>query len=196
MNCRNFQNKLYDFLDGTLPPWSRARARSHLARCPQCRMAVEKEQRLARILGEHFDKAMQDHRLDREILRRVQSKFDHQPAQPARQVFWAAVSMLRRRGMPAALVGTLMVLVAGSVVLRNIQHGPGNRRAQNLPTATPAADAILAVEISYPNPRYIFRREGDFVVDALCYQTNVVKQTLWVGYQKPRQTKRERKLPL
>ena len=37
---------------------------------------------------------------------------------------------------------------------------------------------------SYVVSTYTFRKEGDFVIDALTYTTNVVHQTLWAEDQK------------
>jgi len=54
----------------------------------------------------------------------------------------------------------------------------------------------ISIQLSYRIPTYTFRKEGDFVVDALSYGTNVINQTLWVANPKAVGTKQPRKMPL
>src|SRR5437016_7446692 len=54
MNCQRFQNRLHEYVEGTLSAGTQAAADRHLARCTSCREAVGQEQQLAQILPERL----------------------------------------------------------------------------------------------------------------------------------------------
>ena len=57
MNCRRFQDRLDQFVEGTLSAGARAAADQHLAGCAACREIVGRELDLARFLSAVFDRA-------------------------------------------------------------------------------------------------------------------------------------------
>src|SRR5436309_13825565 len=74
MNCRRFQNRLYEYLDGTLSRWTRGAADRHLARCAWCRAALRQEQQLAQVLSQELEKNNEPLALGTEALIRVRQK--------------------------------------------------------------------------------------------------------------------------
>lgn len=43
MDCKKFQEYLYDYIDGTLPEELRKQADEHLNACPDCKLLYEEE---------------------------------------------------------------------------------------------------------------------------------------------------------
>ena len=172
MNCRQFQDELYEYLEGSLSLQDQAAAEQHLAQCAACRLAFQGERETARRLSNTFRGATDALRLPPEVGRRVVTALS-QPRGAAEEprielCFW------RRWAWPlaAAAVGLLVLVGFFSFV-----QVPGLRMAR--PPSRETGEAAL-VQFSYVVPTYTFRREGGFVVDALTYQTNVVNQKLRV----------------
>jgi anti-sigma factor RsiW len=180
MNCRRFQNRLYEYLDGTLSRWSRAAAERHLARCAQCRQALRQEQQLAQSLSRELEKSAQSLLLEPGLVSRLETTLanagcarSHAPVRPA---LW-----MRLAGSAAVATSLLAAMVLlDKFVFRS--RGPAPETSQGQSRHAPTA---VSIELSFQKPTYMFRREGDFVVDAFSYNTNLVKTTLWVGKLKP-----------
>ena len=173
MNCREFQDELYEYLEGSLSLQHQAAAEQRLAQCAACRLAFQGERETARRLSNTFRGATDSLRLPTDVERRVVTALA-QPRGVAEKprtelYFW------RRWAWPltAAAAGLL-----GLVGFYSFVQVPGLRMAR--PPSHQAGEGAL-VQFSYVVPTYTFRREGGFVVDALTYQTNVVNQTLRIG---------------
>ena len=54
MNCRRFQHRLYEYLEGTLSPGAQAAAEKHLSGCAACRQALGAERQIAQSLSDKF----------------------------------------------------------------------------------------------------------------------------------------------
>ena len=52
MNCKQFKNLLYEYLDGDLPADKMINAETHLQRCDICQKALHREKKLCKRLFE------------------------------------------------------------------------------------------------------------------------------------------------
>ncbi len=80
MNCQDFQNELYEYVESTISATERAAAEQHLAGCDACRRAVEKEQKLAGILAARLRQSGETLKLNPEIRYHVLVAARHNPA--------------------------------------------------------------------------------------------------------------------
>jgi anti-sigma factor RsiW len=168
MNCRRFQNEIYEYLDGSLCPRAQAAAEEHLSACAACRQVVSQERRSAQSLSDKFRRATDSLQLPPDFGPRVLAALadeHHAPEeQPTTVLFW------RRLAWPLALAASGLVLLAGLFFFVGVPR---------LGTAHPhSSGGGVTVQLSYVVPAYTFRKEGEFVIDALIYQTNVVNEKL------------------
>lgn len=170
MNCRRFQHRFYEYLDGTLSPGAQAAAERHLSGCAACREALRAERQVAQSLSDKFRRTTDSLRLPPEVQRRVLAALADQrraPAEVPGNVFsWS------RLAWPLSLAASVLLLLAGAFLYV---------RASRPPTGPPQphfAGGGILVQFSYVVPTYTFRQEGGFVVDALTFQTNVVSERL------------------
>lgn len=170
MNCRRFQHRLYDYLDGTLSPGAQAAAESHLSGCAACRHALQAEQQVSQSLSEQLRRTTDSLKLPPEVQRRVLAALAKEHS--ARDEDQGIVLLWRRKAWPLGLAASALLLMAG--VLFYVRAS----RPQTSPSQPRLAGAEVLVQFSYVVPIYTFRQEGGFVIDALTYQTNVVNERL------------------
>lgn len=60
MTCQEFRAQLHEYLDETHEAGSALAAGEHFAQCPECRLAVQREQRLGRTLRHALERATAD----------------------------------------------------------------------------------------------------------------------------------------
>jgi len=170
MNCRRFQDELYEYLDGSLSPRAQAAAEQHLAGCAGCRQALQAERETAQCLSNTFRGATESLQLPPEVGCRVVAALAQQRCAPdeprGEAIFW------HRWAWPLAAAASGLVLLAGFFFFA---RAPGPEMPRPHPHL---AGEGVSIQLSYVVPTYTFRREGGFVVDALTYQTNVVNQKL------------------
>jgi anti-sigma factor RsiW len=170
MNCRRFQRDIYEYLDGSLSPRAQAAADGHLCTCAACRQALAQEHKTARSLANDFQRATDSLHLRPEVGRRVLAALGEQRVgadeEPHMLFFW------RAWGLPSAVAALALLLLAGYFCFVRL---PGPRRPYS---QTHAAQRAVSIHLSYVVPIYTFRREGDFVIDSLTYQTNVMNGRL------------------
>ena len=170
MNCRRFQHRLYEFLDGTLSPGAQAAAERHLSGCAPCRQALQAERQIAQSLSEKLRRTTDSLRIPPEVQRRVLAALADQRRAPAEE--YGSVFSRGRLAWPLGLAASALLLVAGVLLhLRTSsqQTGPAQPRL---------AEGEVLAQLSYVVPIYTFRQEGGFVIDTLTYQTNVVNERL------------------
>lgn len=189
MNCRHFQHRIYEYLDGTLSPRARAAAQKHLAECAVCRQMVRRQQQVAQALSEGFRRGTESLTLPPAVRRRVLTasagKF------VARGVGHVSVFSWSRLIWPLA---TAAVVVAGLLLTALFFQSP---RRETMWLQSRLEHGTASIDVSFAVPTYTFRREGALVIDALSYRTNVVKTTLLAGHDHgPGLNEQERKSPL
>jgi anti-sigma factor RsiW len=166
MNCRSFQDDLYEYLDGSLSPGARAAADKHRSECAVCRQRLEQEQQAAGVLFDRFRRATDSLELPPEVGRRVLAALGDEDRRAEAE--HGLASLWRGLAWPVALAASVLLLLAGGwVVLRRTGVGDAGPQSH-------LAKGVISVQFSYVVPTYTFRAEGGFVVDALSYHTNVV----------------------
>ena len=170
MNCRGFQHRLYEYLEGTLSRGAQAAAERHLSGCAACRQALRAERQIAQSLSDKFRRATDSLQLPPEVQHRVLAALADQRCAPAEEQ--GSVFSWNRLAWPLALAASVLILVAGFMFFA---RAPG---PQTAPAQPHLAGGGVSVQLSYVVPTYTFRREGGFVIDALNYQTNVVNERL------------------
>jgi anti-sigma factor RsiW len=176
MNCRRFQHRLYEYLDGNLSPWAQAAAERHLAGCAACRQALDAERQIAQSLSGTFRRMTDAVQLPPEMGRRVLAALaDERRAsgeEPGRVFAWG------RLAWPLELAASVLLLAG----LFFFARGP---RPPTAPAQRQLAEGGVSIQLSYVVPIYTFRREGGFVIDALTYQTNVINERLPANPARP-----------
>jgi predicted anti-sigma-YlaC factor YlaD len=168
MNCRRFQHRLYEYLDGTLSRGARAAAEKHLAGCAACRQALSAQRETAQSLSGALRRATDSLQLPVEVQHRVLAALAEQRC--ARGEEQGSVFAWGRLAWPVTLAASLSLMLAGIFLFT---RGPS--RQAGLPEPHPAGGGV-SIQLSYVVPTYTFRQEGGYVVDALTYQTNVVNE--------------------
>jgi anti-sigma factor RsiW len=174
MNCRRFQDHLFEFVEGSLSASARAAADEHLASCPACREAVRQEASLMQGLARRLRQGTEGLKLSPEARRNLLATARREPAPSALNQliagWWARFALPLSAGAA--------VLVLGAILWLNHFYGPqqpGPGIAQRSGRDVPAA---VSVEWSSRVPTYQFRHEGNVVVDSLSVQTVAVSVTL------------------
>jgi predicted anti-sigma-YlaC factor YlaD len=175
MNCEDFQNGLLEYLEGTLSPSDQAATEEHLAHCGSCREAVEREQRLAQFLSHESARSTAALHLGPDVRRRIAARL----APETREQIHAPGKIFAglRLAWPTAIAVSVLVAAIwfGGFFLRPREPKSAARQPHGEPRP-----ATASIRISYLVPVYTFRREGNLVIDALTWTTNVVDQALWV----------------
>ena len=143
-------------------------AEEHLSACAACRQMVSQERRSAQSLSDKFRRTTGSLHLPPEFGHRVLAALADERRAPDEQqgiaLFW------RRLAWPLAAAASGLLLLAGFFLFVRAP-GPG--------TAHPySAGEGVTVQLSYVVPTYTFRKEGEYVIDALSYHTNVVNERL------------------
>jgi anti-sigma factor RsiW len=157
MNCLQFKDQLFEYVEGSLAPPDRTKADSHLKGCAACRLAVSQERQTALLLSAHF-----------------QAKARHLALPPV---------VKKRMGAPRALeipvwnrfAWPLAMAASFAVVLTIFMAA--HRSAAPYP---------IAVDMACRVPIHTFHKDGTNIVDALSYQTVEVSETLWSESQNPK----------
>ncbi len=170
MNCRQFQNDLYEYLERSLPAAARAAAETHLEECFACRQRVREEQEVAQLLKAGFQRATTGLELPAEVGQRVMAAVATKRA--AREEGQSGGWLWRWLAWPATAAASAAVLVAGWVLLAP-SSGPGTGNPQPRLVRGP-----ISVQLSFVEPVYTFRHEGGVVVDALTSQTTEVNKRI------------------
>ena len=175
MNCEHLQANLFDYLDGALSASDQTALEKHLAECPDCRAALRQESQLAQSLSGRLEQAVETVALDPLAQRNVARAMERavaaeSQARPA-GAFW------HRLVWPLGAVAAAMLLL----IAFGLEHHLGAQLSLPAPRhPEPPAHRELLVHVSDLRPGYIFRMEGNQVIDALTTDPLVVDATLTV----------------
>jgi anti-sigma factor RsiW len=170
MNCRRFQHRIYEYLDGALSRGAQAAAEKHLSECAACRQALCAERQIGQSLSDTFRQTTDSLQLPQEVQRWVLAALADQRRTPAEER--ASVFSWGRLAWPLGLAASVLLLLAGVFFFART---PRPQMAHPQPHL---AGGGVSIQLSYVMPIYTFRQEGGFVIDALTYQTNVVNERL------------------
>ncbi|HEY1787340.1 MAG TPA: zf-HC2 domain-containing protein [Verrucomicrobiae bacterium] len=179
MNCRRFQNELFEYVEGTLSADALAVAEKHLTECETCRRAVEKEKRVASVVSSRLRQSSQALTLSPEIRRNILTASRQIGSGPTRTEslidlcrYW-----IRITAIPAA-----MLLIAG--VFLAVHFSGAKSHETNMPRAVAVTSPVgknpqisVSVQMSYRSPRREFHQEGNVVLDAFVSETVVINGT-------------------
>ncbi len=111
MNCRRFQRRLYEYLEGTLSPGAQAAAEKHLSGCAACRQALHAERQVAQSLSDKFRRTTDSLQLPPEVQRRVLAALAEQRRAPAEEQ--GSIFSWGRLAWPLDLAASVLLLLAG-----------------------------------------------------------------------------------
>lgn len=189
MNCRSFQDRLYEYVEGSLSTGAQAAADRHLAGCSACRQAVSKEQRLAQTVSHGLRSGAKRLTLRPEIRSQILAAAEVESRPPVRE----SVAELWKRLFRLAVIPVSLVLIAGCLLVRYLPSAE-TRRTETAGAAQNGR-SIVSIQISYRVPTYKFHQEGAQVVDSLSDETVVASGTFQLG-QGPVAPNPERKTSL
>ena len=173
MNCRRFQNRLHEYVEGTLPAGIQAAADKHLAGCAACRQAVGQEQQLAQFLSNRLRQGTEPLTLHPQIQQRILAALESIPATNGGSV----VCLWDRFARPLGIAVSLVLIVTFLL----IDFFSGARVRETVRSDGRDIQSAVSIEVSYLVPTYKFSKEGNLVVDTLSYETVVASGTLWTG---------------
>ncbi|HYG36543.1 MAG TPA: zf-HC2 domain-containing protein [Clostridia bacterium] len=181
MNCQRFQNQLYEYVEGSLPPRAKLAAEKHLSGCPLCRGLVNREVRVGRILYRELQKAAGPLVLSSDVPNRVLAALNRNAAPKRHDSL--LVSLWRQLFWPVAATACLLA-VGLFIAIQTQKH-------RTALSPAPLGQQAISVNASYTVPTYTFRREGNLVIDAVTFQTNTVRQTLWADANAESESKQQ-----
>ena len=173
MNCQRFQNRLHEYVEGTLSAGTQAAAERHLAGCTACRQAVSQEQQLAQILPERLTQGTATVTLRPAIRQSILMGCESSLAADGESVisFWSRFARPLGIAVSSLLVVTFLL----------VNFFSGARVHETVRSDGRDIQSAVSIEVSYLVPTYKFRKEGNLVVDTLSYETVVASGTLWTG---------------
>lgn len=169
MNCRQFQQDLDEYSEGSLSARAKAAAEKHLEGCAECRRRAQEYEEVARMLGEGMRQATQGLELPPAVGCRVLATLAEETA--STEDLGRAGSFWRWLAWPALGAAATAVLAGGLLLVQR----PAPRPAQ--PESRVARPQIV-VQLSFVEPAYTFQRQEGHVIDALTTQTKVINETL------------------
>lgn len=182
MNCQEFQNELFEYVEGSLAAREQAAADEHLSQCSVCRQAVERERQAAQFLYEGFRQSVESLVLRTDVRRRILTALE---GECAKNVYGGGfIGFWNRFAWPLGIAAALLLVAA----IVGINHFSGGRGVG------PEAGSVVLIEDSYRVPIHKFRAEGNLVTDDISYETVVVSETLWA--EKPVREKQKKKVTL
>ncbi|GEM_PF-2147873 len=188
MNCREFQEQLFEYLDGTLYAEAQTAAAVHLAQCNSCRELLGAQQQFARIFSERLRQETESLKLSSRVRQNVVAEFEAGPISRASFVGWWQ-GLVWPAGIAVALAFAAFLMIGAPMTAHhqgNAVNQDGRREAQ-----------AVSIRLSYCAPVYMFRREGNVVTDSLVCAPEAVDGTIWVSRnQKPSSPQNQRKAPL
>ena len=173
MNCRRFQDLVFEYLEGSLAPAARESAEAHVSDCPSCREAIQRQQQFARSVSSGFRQSTEALTLRADVHQRLMEALrEDRPAGGNGALTW-----WRRLFWPAT-VSAAIVLAAALMI--GVPFGSRVPVAQTAQLARHEVETSLSIRLSYCTPIYTFHQEGDLVIDSVTCDPRYVNETLRV----------------
>ncbi|MGA2543691.1 MAG: zf-HC2 domain-containing protein [Verrucomicrobiota bacterium] len=174
MNCEHLREILYDYLDDSLSPSGKAAAEKHLAGCPACREAVQRESQLAQSLCRRLEQAVETVALDPVAQRGMATAVERKIAQSRERPL---VSFWSRLALPFATAAAILMV---AIWMGHHFFAGQNSHLEMARVPAPADNREVLIHVSYSVPGYTFRKEGNLIIDALTCDTLVEDGALLV----------------
>jgi predicted anti-sigma-YlaC factor YlaD len=163
MNCHDFNDRLYEYLDEALSHEDRAAAREHLRQCVDCRRALLREKAVAESIRHSFDRATTGLTVRPETHRKVLEALESTSAPSSA---WLP-AWQRWISIACRPVGAAAALLAGLVLFLGIQFHRQAGQGSGL-QATDRGDCdTCVIDVPIHTQTRIFRRQNSAVVDAI-----------------------------
>jgi len=188
MNCRQFQNDLFEYVEGSLPPAQRRAVDGHLATCPACRLRLAQEQQVAQTLAQAFQHHTAELTLPPDFAERLLATIPPKPVLRRPSLAEVLNAGWLRLLWPLALTAGLLL-----VCLPSARKFPA---APPAPAGGPPRPPEISIHSSVRLPAWTFRQEGQRVCDTLSYETIVANGTLPTGGHESLRPLTTGKLPL
>lgn len=170
MNCRQFEDQIFDYLDGSLPPGQAPTAESHLARCAHCQATLAAHRRFAERLSRDMHADLPPFTLKPAAESRFQNALRTAAARRRRrELVWstalaAGLALALRQPAPAV-----------HAVAHEFSFDP-LPTLQSQPSARPQTEHIKIFEVERLS-RYTFDQQGGTVTDCLTQETRTDEAT-------------------
>jgi predicted anti-sigma-YlaC factor YlaD len=163
MNCQEFNERLYEYLDEALPTNVQAAAREHLQLCEDCRRALEREKVMAQSIESSLNLATARLSVGPELRRRIIEAPRARPVAPG--IFfliwqWFALKSIRFAGAAAALLVSILLFVG----LYNRPHPAAKSPS---PVAPNNNLEICVIDVPFYTETHLLQQQGGHVVDAI-----------------------------
>jgi hypothetical protein len=189
MNCSQFQDSVFEYVEESLPCMTRAAADAHLLSCAACRRLLDQQRQFARCFSDRCERDTEGLALRSEVRRRTEAAI---PGPSGARVHGSPVADRWRRLFWPATIGAAIVL--GACLITGFPFRSRMPAMLKAPSLEGNSDAAVLIRLSDCVPTYTFRREGDLVIDSLTCNPRVVEQTLWLTQNQ--KAAKQRRTPL
>ena len=162
MNCEDIRERIDDYLDETLSPSEQKDFQKHFADCADCREAVRSKSQLSDWLRIGFEHAVGHTTLDYADRRRIVAAAERELTERshrAKTSFWTHV---------VSPIAAAVATIAASIWI-------GSQPMRFPPVITKSSgdtdNREVRFRVSFSNGGYIFRKNGNQVVDSLTSDT-------------------------
>jgi len=159
MNCRKFIHDLPEYLDRTLKGRRHAAAQEHFDRCPECRLAVQREQVAGKAIHEALERAADPLSLSTELAGRILAASAPQtkiPAQPTEIHSWSWF-----RAHPFRSIAAVAAIAGVLLLSRKISRHPAET------SSTGADRGSYVVDVPFQTAVHLFQLRNGTVVDTV-----------------------------
>jgi predicted anti-sigma-YlaC factor YlaD len=163
MNCQEFQDRLYDYVDDTLGSDVQARVREHLRSCGDCRRALLCERAVAQSISHSLNRATGNLSARPEMLRNVLEAWESRPILSngwMRAWRWFISNPVQPVSAGAALLAALVLFVGLSAVHQHAADSVSQGVAK-----PPQITWIIDVPIQ--TQTHLSRLQNGVVIDAI-----------------------------
>lgn len=157
MNCLQFNDSLYDYLDGTLGSEIQQAACQHLSACPDCQRALEQERAAAQFLNRSLARAAAGLAFRGVSFPSAQPVGGRRPLREAVRFWFGAHAW-------SVAAATLAILAVTIFVLLPARHPSVPARAQLNPSAAPG---LCVIDVPIQVTTHSFRQQDSTVIDTL-----------------------------
>lgn len=163
MNCRDFNDRLYDYLDDTLDSDVHARIDEHLRECADCRRALGREKGLAESIKASLEHATVNLSLRPETLPNL--LVERTPSPSPAGVFirawqWLIACPVRPASAGAVLLAALVLFIG-----LEARHQPAENSGSQ--AAIMAEENACVIDVPIQNEVHVFRRQNGTVTDVV-----------------------------
>lgn len=162
MNCRDFNDSLYEYLDKALSAEALQAAREHLSNCPTCQATLAREQAVAQCLQHSMNAATSGLSLRPSVRRAVQEAVRVETAHTGSFMAlwqWCRAVPMRPVWGCAAFALVLVAVFAGRALVRDaISRSPS--------ISATVVQATCVVNVPLPARHHAFDKQAGTVVDA------------------------------